>query len=85
MDQKLKKIKRITRKLKSTETKSSTTTQYRLLRRKEVEVITGLSRSSIYAMMKKGSFPKQLKIGQRAVAWREQEISGWIKDRRWCL
>lgn len=58
--------------------------QEKLLRRKEVEKVTGLSRSSIYAMMKKGSFPKQLKLGQRAVAWREQEISRWIKDRIRC-
>lgn len=59
--------------------------QEKLLRRKEVEKISGLSRSSIYAMMKTGAFPKQVKIGQRAVAWREQEILGWVKDRIRCL
>ena len=45
-----------------------------LLRRKQVEQITGLSRSSIYAMMAEGVFPRQKKIGRRAVAWRREDI-----------
>lgn len=53
----------------------------KLLRRTEVEDITGLSRSSIYAMMSEGRFPKSIKIGLRAVAWRQDEIAGWIATR----
>ena len=52
----------------------------KLLRRKQVEEVTGLSRSSIYAMMKDGSFPKQRKIGRRAVAWREEDIMEWLEQ-----
>ena len=52
-----------------------------LLRRKQVEQITGLSRSSIYAMMAEGAFPKQRKIGRRAVAWRKDDIDEWINTR----
>ena len=50
------------------------------LRRKQVEQITGLSRSSIYAMMAEGRFPKQRKIGRRAVAWLKDDIDNWIND-----
>lgn len=53
----------------------------KLLRRKEVEQITGLSRSSIYAMMAVGDFPKQIKIGRRAVAWSQDDIANWIATR----
>lgn len=50
----------------------------RLLRRKEVEHLTGLSRSSIYRAIKEGSFPKSVKIGGRSVAWNSEEIERWI-------
>ena len=53
----------------------------RFIRRKEVEAVTGLSRSSIYAMMKDGSFPKQVKLGTRSVAWCLPEIQEWANSR----
>jgi prophage regulatory protein len=52
----------------------------KLLRRKQVEKMTGLSRSSIYAMIAEGRFPRQRKIGLRAVAWMEDEIILWINS-----
>ena len=54
---------------------------HKLLRRKEVERICGLSRSSIYAMMKQGTFPMNLKIGLRSVAWLESDIQDFIEKR----
>ena len=53
----------------------------RLLRRPEIESRTGLSRSSIYAMMARGTFPRPLRIGQRAVAWDEATIENWLATR----
>lgn len=53
----------------------------KLIRRKEVESITGLSRSSIYAMIARGDFPKPIKIGVQAVAWQESAIQDWISSR----
>lgn len=52
-----------------------------LLRRKEVERETGLSRSAIYAQMAEGKFPRPYLIGSRAVAWRESEINEWKASR----
>lgn len=51
------------------------------LRRPAVEAATGLSRSSIYEMMKNGDFPRPVRIGKRAVAWRESAISDWLANR----
>ena len=53
----------------------------KLLRRPAVESATGLSRSTIYEMMAREDFPCPLRIGRRAVAWRESEILAWIDDR----
>lgn len=53
----------------------------RMLRRKEVEQITGRSRSAIYEGMAAGTFPKPVKIGARAVAWPESVIREWIAER----
>ena len=53
----------------------------RLLRRPEVEKLIGLSRSSIYAMMERGAFPRPRRIGQRAVAWDEGAIEEWLATR----
>jgi prophage regulatory protein len=43
----------------------------KLLRRPFVEEVTGLSRSTIYAMMSDGKFPRPYRIGRRAVAWKD--------------
>ena len=53
----------------------------RLIRRREVEAITAISRSTIYAWMAEGKFPEPVKLGARAVAWRLSDISAWIDQR----
>jgi prophage regulatory protein len=52
-----------------------------MLRLPEVIKITGLSRSSIYAMIEKEQFPKQVSLGLRAVGWRYTDIEDWITSR----
>lgn len=54
-----------------------------LLRRKQVEARTGLSRSSIYAGIAAGTFPKPCPLSDtgRSVAWLESEISAWVAAR----
>jgi prophage regulatory protein len=51
------------------------------LRRRTVEAKTGLSRSTIYARMKDGTFPAPIRIGPRAVAWIESDIEAWQAAR----
>jgi len=52
-----------------------------LLRRPEVERLTGLSRSSIYRLMAAGAFPRPKRSGLQAVAWPASVISHWIETR----
>lgn len=49
-------------------------TNTKFLRLPEVRARTGKSRSSIYAGIDDGTFPKPIKIGPRAVGWIEAEI-----------
>lgn len=53
----------------------------RLIRRKEVQIKTGLWASSIYALMKKDEFPKPITLSTRRVAWIESDIEKWILER----
>ena len=50
----------------------------RLLRLKQVVLKVGLSRSQIYKLIAKGSFPEEIKIGPKISAWPEQTIDQWI-------
>jgi prophage regulatory protein len=52
----------------------------KLLRRPEVEALTGLSRTSIYRMMEEGDFPRPVRVGKRAVAWREADLANWLDN-----
>jgi prophage regulatory protein len=52
-----------------------------LIRRKEVERLTSLSRSRIYALIAMGDFPKPIRLGAMSVAWIEAEIQDWISSR----
>ena len=45
-----------------------------LLRLPRVMEKAGLKRAIIYLHIKQNTFPKQFKIGQRAVAWLESDI-----------
>lgn len=56
-------------------------TSQAILRRPQVQIKTGLSRSSIYALMQAGQFPKQVPLAGRAVGWVESEIDQFLNDR----
>jgi prophage regulatory protein len=51
-----------------------------LLRIPSVCGLTGYKRSSIYALMKAGKFPKGVRLaGGGAVAWRTGDVRAWIE------
>ena len=54
---------------------------HRVLRRKQVETRTGLSRSTLYLRIAEGSFPKPISLGVRAVGWLESDVDGWVVSR----
>jgi prophage regulatory protein len=54
---------------------------HRIIRLPEVMGRVGLRRASIYLHIGKGSFPKPISLGARAVGWLESDIDGWIAAR----
>ncbi|HRQ63432.1 MAG TPA: AlpA family phage regulatory protein [Xanthomonadaceae bacterium] len=53
----------------------------RLLRRHEVERMTGLRRSSLYRAIAAGTFPRPAPLSEATVAWSEREVAQWIAER----
>ena len=52
-----------------------------ILRLPTVKARTGLSRSTIYLRVAKGSFPAPVSLGGRAVGWIEVEVNDWLTKR----
>lgn len=52
----------------------------RFIKRPQVEAMTSLSTSEIYRRIDAGSFPAQIKLGAKAVAWLEHEVDAWIEQ-----
>lgn len=49
----------------------------KFLRIRDLVIRTGLSRSTIYKQVSEGKFPKPIKLGERCVAWRVEDIREW--------
>ena len=41
----------------------------------------GLSRSTIYELIRKGEFPPQVSLGGKNVAWLHSEVTAWMAGR----
>ena len=54
---------------------------FRIVRLPMVMRMTGLGRSTIYRMIAKQQFPGPVRLGDRAVAWRQDELDSWISSR----
>ncbi len=57
------------------------TIENRIYNRREVEAITGLSKSSLYRLMYTGDFPQTVKLSPRRVGWSELAIHAWLSER----
>jgi len=51
------------------------------LRLPEVKAITGLSKTSLYALIRDRSFPAPVRLGPRAVGWVRSEVRQWAVKR----
>jgi prophage regulatory protein len=59
----------------------SSSPEIRFIRLPEVLALSGKSRSSIYAAIKKGEFPAPVKLSTRSSAWIRSEIAAWAESR----
>jgi prophage regulatory protein len=54
----------------------------RILRIREVIDLTGMSKSTLMRLQRSGDFPSRIRIGDKAVGWREREVLAWIQSRQ---
>lgn len=52
-----------------------------LLRRPEVQSLTSLSRSSLFALVAAGRFPRPVRVSSRRVAWLQTDIEAWLAEK----
>ncbi len=52
-----------------------------ILRLPELCKRVGLCRSSVYALVRSGQFPRPIPLTARAVGWRDAEVEGWLQSR----
>lgn len=53
----------------------------KLLRFTAVRERTGLSRSTVWRLERRGAFPKHVKVSANIVAWLEQDVADWIRSK----
>jgi len=53
----------------------------RIIRLPEVIGATQLSRSTIYRLLGSGAFPRPMKLSERAIGWRRDELDAWLTSR----
>lgn len=53
----------------------------RLMALGEVEHVTSLKKSQIYAMMNEGQFPRSVRVTGRRIAWRASTIQEFVESR----
>ena len=51
-----------------------------LLRLSEVQILVSLKKTAIYSRVKAGVFPEPIKLGERCVRWRAEDIERWLVD-----
>jgi prophage regulatory protein len=53
----------------------------RIIRKPEVERLTGYSAVQIWRLEGRGLFPRRVQLSPMAVGWFEDEVSAWIQSR----
>lgn len=53
----------------------------KLLRFTDVRERTGLSRSTVWRLERRGAFPKHIKVSANIVAWLEEDVVEWIRSK----
>ena len=53
----------------------------KLIKLKTVCELTTFSSATIYRLIKKGEFPRQIKLSERSSCWLLEDINAWLEQR----
>jgi prophage regulatory protein len=48
----------------------------------QVKELTTFSSATIYRLIEKGEFPRQLKLAERSSGWLLEDIYNWIEEKK---
>jgi predicted DNA-binding transcriptional regulator AlpA len=54
----------------------------RILRTKDVQRLTGISRSTIWRLEKSGQFPRRVALGLSSIGWLKSDVLEWLEKRK---
>lgn len=54
----------------------------RIIRRHGLRAMTNLSLATIYRLIKRGEFPRPIRLSDQAVGWDIQDVHAWIDARK---
>ena len=63
------------------EEKTATDPEVKIHRVKSLVRLLGISRTTIWRLVKGGDFPKPISLGKRAKGWRREDIDEWVRSR----
>jgi len=52
-----------------------------IIKLSDVISLSALSSATIYRLIKKGEFPKQIKLSERSSGWLLSEVEQWLDDK----
>jgi prophage regulatory protein len=58
------------------------TEQTQLLKLRDVTRLTTLHHATIYRMIKRDEFPKQIRISRKRVVWRASDVEAWLNRQK---
>lgn len=47
----------------------------------EVQALCGIKPSTVYSLIKRGKFPKPMKIGNKSSRWPEKQLREWLDSQ----
>jgi prophage regulatory protein len=53
-----------------------------LIKLPAVKELTTFSSATIFRLISKGEFPKQIKLAERSSAWLLEEVNSWIEEKK---
>ena len=53
----------------------------KVLRRKQLLELIGLSNTTQWRLEKSGDFPHRIRLGRSAVGWHREEVEEWLQKR----
>ena len=59
----------------------NTSKEVQFYRLSQLKKQVSVSRSSIWAWVKEGSFPKPIKLGKNCTAWNADDVHAWVQSR----